>query len=104
MVRPKIVKFVEFPPGVTYYKPRGIPLACLEEVVIPVEEFEALRLVELLGLEHAKAARKMKISRTTFQRLLHSAHRKITDALVGGKAIRIEGGKYKFLKGVKKSK
>lgn len=96
MVRPRKPRFVQFEPDITYFKPRGIPLRYLEEVIIPVEEFEALRLAELLGLEQAKAAKRMKISRTTFQRLLHSAHKKITDALVSGKAMRIEGGKYKI--------
>lgn len=98
MVRPRKLRFVQFEPGVTYFKPRGIPLMCLKEVIIPVEEFEALRLAELLDLDQEKAAKRMKISRTTFQRLLHSAHKKITDALVNGKAIRIEGGEYKIKK------
>ena len=100
MARPKRIKFVQFEPDITYFKPRGVPLAFLEEVIIPVEEFESLRLAELLNLEQSQAAKRMKISRTTFQRLLHSAHQKITDALVNGKAIKIEGGKYR----VKKSK
>ena len=98
MARPLKQKWVQFEPGVTYFKPRGIPLMYLEEVIIPVEEFEALRLAELLDLDQKKAAKRMRISRTTFQRLLHSAHKKITDALVSGKAMRIEGGKYKIKK------
>jgi len=96
MARPKKIKFVENTPGVSYFKPRGIPLSKLEEVGLTVEELEALRLVEYLELQHQQAARKMRVSRTTFQRVLHSAHRKITDALINGRAIRIRGGNYQI--------
>lgn len=77
-------------PAVTYYKPRGIPLRILEEVTLEPDEFEAIRLHDAEGLDHRQAAAKMGISQPTFSRILTGAYRKIADALVTGKAIRIE--------------
>ena len=66
----------------------------LEQISLAVDELEALRLKDLDGLEQEKAAATMNVSQPTFHRILESAHNKITDALVNGKAIRIEGGNY----------
>ncbi|MDR9757065.1 MAG: DUF134 domain-containing protein [Thermoanaerobacterales bacterium] len=85
---------VESLPPVTYYKPAGIPLRELDEVKLTVEEFEALRLKDLEGLEQIECAEKMGVARTTFQRVLYAAREKIAEALVNGKALRIEGGEY----------
>jgi len=81
-------------PGVTYFKPQGIPLRYLEEVQISVDEIEALRLRALEDLEQEEAARRMGVSRQTFQRTLESALRKVAEGLVNGKALRIEGGDF----------
>jgi predicted DNA-binding protein (UPF0251 family) len=83
-------------PSVTYFKPAGIPMRVLEEVCLSVDEAEALRLKDLEGLEQEQGAEKMGISRPTFQRILASARRKTTDALLNGKAIRIEGGNFEL--------
>jgi predicted DNA-binding protein (UPF0251 family) len=83
-------------PGVTFFKPAGVPLRVLEEVRLTVEEAEALRLKELEGMEQEEGADKMNISRPTFQRVLASARKKVADALLNGKAIRIEGGNFKI--------
>jgi predicted DNA-binding protein (UPF0251 family) len=96
MPRPRLCRRVKFLPETTYFKPAGIPLRKLEEVVLTVDEFEAIRLKDLEGLEQEKAAERMKISQPTFFRLLDSARRKIADAVVKGKAIKIEGGSYKI--------
>ncbi len=96
MVRPIKPRFVRGPPWIDYFKPRGIPLSTLDEVVLKVEELEAIRLNDLESLEQEQCAKKMKISRGTFQRILNSAKKKIADALVNGKAIRVEGGNYKM--------
>jgi predicted DNA-binding protein (UPF0251 family) len=82
-----------FPPA-NYYKPAGVPLRELDEVKISVEEFEALRLKDLEGMDQEQCAERMGIARTTFQRILYAARSKIAGALVEGKAIRIEGGEY----------
>src|SRR4030042_4934843 len=96
MSRPPKCRRVEFMPDITYFKPAGIPLRDLEEVCMTVEEAEALRLKDLEGLEQEQGAKKMNISRPTFQRVLASARQKVADALLNGKAIRIEGGNFEM--------
>ena len=95
MVRPRLCRRVRFQPEVTYFKPRGIPLMELEEVILHVDEYEAVRLKDLEGLEQEECAKKMKISQPTFHRLITEARKKIADAIIKGKAIKIEGGTYK---------
>jgi len=77
-------------PGVTYFKPRGIPLNELEENVIHIEEYEAIKLKDLKELEQEECAKKMNVSQPTFHRMLITARKKITDAIINGKAIKIE--------------
>ncbi|MGB9708286.1 MAG: DUF134 domain-containing protein [Candidatus Pacearchaeota archaeon] len=97
MARPRLCRRVRFRPGITYFKPAGVRMIGLDESIISVEEYEAVRLKDLEGLEQEQAARKMGISRPTFQRLLKSARRKIADAIIKGKALRIEGGHFRFV-------
>jgi predicted DNA-binding protein (UPF0251 family) len=92
MPRPRHCRRVWQLPQANYYKPRGIPLSVLEEVTLTVDEFEAIRLTDLEGLYQADAAEKMNISRQTLGRILESAHKKIADVLVNGKALLIKGG------------
>ncbi len=94
MPRRPCCKRVEELPGVRYFKPRGVPLMDLEEVSLAFEELEALRLAHQEGLYQEEAAQRMGVSRATFGRVLDAAHRKVTRALVGGLALRIEGGAY----------
>ena len=96
MARPFKCRRVAFMPGVTYFKPAGIPLRALEEIRLTVEEAEAIRLKDLEGLEQEQGAERMNISRPTFQRVLASARLKIASALLNGKAIRIEGGNFEM--------
>ena len=92
MARPRNCRRVGCMPGSNYFKPRGIPLSALEEVVLSVDEFEAIRLADLEGLYQEQAAERMKVSRQTFGRVVESARRKVAEALVAGKALKIEGG------------
>ncbi len=94
MVRPKKCRMVDSEPDVDYFKPRGVRLRELEEVELGVEEFEALRLKDLEGLDQLKVAKKMGISQPSLHRLLSSARKKVAEALVDGKAIKIHGGNY----------
>lgn len=80
------------PPTFTLFKPAGIPASSLEEVVLPVDELEAIRLVDLEGMYQEQAAEEMGVSRQTVGRILESAHKKIAQVLVHGMALRIEGG------------
>jgi predicted DNA-binding protein (UPF0251 family) len=90
MPRPKIPRRIRFNPGVLYFKPRGIPMFRLEEVVLLPDELEALKLYEIDSFDQTKAAKKMKISQPTFARILGSAHKKVANAIIKGKAIRIQ--------------
>ncbi|MFA5061054.1 MAG: DUF134 domain-containing protein [Candidatus Pacearchaeota archaeon] len=89
MVRPRRMRRIFCNPNVTYFKPRGIPLRALEEVEVALDEFEAVRLKDLEGFEQEECAKKMNISQPTFHRLLISARKKISDAIINGKAIKI---------------
>jgi len=94
MPRPRRCRWVGARPNSTYFKPRGIPLAVLDEIILTVDEHEAIRLNDLEGLEQEEAAKRMKISRQTFGRILASARKKIADAIINAKAIKIEGGDF----------
>ncbi len=97
MPRPPKCRRVAFLPEATYFKPAGIPLRLLDEIRLSVEEAEAIRLKDLDGLEQEQGAEKMNISRPTFQRVLASARQKIAEALLNGKAIKIEGGNFEVV-------
>ncbi len=92
MPRPRHFRRVGCLPQANFYKPRGIPLSALQHITLTVDELEAIRLTDLEGLYQEQAAEKMNISRQTLGRILESAHKKIADALVNGKALSIEGG------------
>jgi predicted DNA-binding protein (UPF0251 family)/predicted Fe-Mo cluster-binding NifX family protein len=94
--RPSKCRRVEFLPEITYFKPAGVPLKNLEKISMSVAEAEALRLKDLEGLEQEEGAAKMNVSRPTFQRIVATARKKIADALLNGKAIRIEGGNFEI--------
>ena len=96
MARPRNCRRVGSMPESDYFKPRGIPLSMLEEVILTVDEFEAIRLADLEGLYQEQAAEKMNVSRQTFGRIIDSAHKKVADALVKGKALKIEGGEFEM--------
>jgi predicted DNA-binding protein (UPF0251 family) len=89
MPRPRICRRIRCRLKAFYFKPVGTPLRFLEVIELTKEEVEALRLKHLLDLEQIEAAKKMGISQPTFQRTLQSAYRKIAEALIKGKAIRI---------------
>ncbi|MFC1845725.1 DUF134 domain-containing protein [Candidatus Dependentiae bacterium] len=90
MVRAIKPRFLQGNPKVLYFKPRGIPMRCLEEVVLLPDEFEALKLHDVDNLKQEDAAKQMQISQPTFARILDKAYKKLAQAIVEGKAIRIE--------------
>ncbi len=92
MPRRRKPRRVGFMPEVTYFKPRGVPLLSLEEIDLTVDELETIRLADFEGLDQIVAAKRMKISQSTFQRILTKAHKKVAEALVLGKAIKVKGG------------
>ena len=97
MPRPKKCRTIWSEPDVNYFKPAGIRMVNIEHSNLTVDEFEAIRLKDLEGLNQKKAAEQMNISQPTLHRLLILARKKIADALVNGKAIKIHGGEYKMI-------
>jgi predicted DNA-binding protein (UPF0251 family) len=79
-------------PEYRYFKPRGIPLAELETLNLTLDELEAIRLADKEGLYQEVAAERMNISRQTFGNILNSAHKKVAEFLIEGKALSIQGG------------
>jgi len=101
MARPRRARRIRFMPDVTYFKPQGIMIRNLEITELTFDEIECVRLSEIKELSQVDAAKKMKIHQSTFQRSLARARKKIADALINGKAIKIQGGIYKMPKGDK---
>ena len=97
MARPRHCRYVEKTPGATYFKPCGVPLSALDEVTLSVEGLEALRLADLNGLSATEASARCRVSRHAFGRTLAQARRTVAEALVAGKALRIEGGSFALL-------
>jgi len=85
-------------PNVCCFGPFGVSRRKMEEINLTVDETEALRLKDLFGFTQEEAAKKMKVSRITFQRMLVSARKKVSDALVNSKSINVKGGSFKMVK------
>jgi predicted DNA-binding protein (UPF0251 family) len=89
MPRPRKHRKICCRPSSYYFKPRGIPMFELKEIIINHDELESLRLADLLAYSHEEAAKEMEISRATFGRILEGARKKVIDCILNGKAIRI---------------
>jgi predicted DNA-binding protein (UPF0251 family) len=92
MPRPKCCRRIHGHPNCKIFKPVGVPVSSLQEVVLFIDEFEAIRLADLEQLHHEQASEKMRVSRQTFGRILESARGKVAKVLAEGLAVRIEGG------------
>lgn len=90
MPRPKKPRKVCCNPSAYYFKPRGIPMFELNEVTLEHDELEVLQLADYDCLSHEEGAKKMRISRATFGRILEKARYKTSDAILHGKAIKID--------------
>jgi predicted DNA-binding protein (UPF0251 family) len=94
MPRPKKPRFVSSYPAIAAFVPHGIAVS--GEVFMSVEELEAIRLSDFEHLDQETAARMMQVSRHTYGRILNTARSIVADALVTGRALKIEGGTYEF--------
>ncbi|OGR77169.1 MAG: hypothetical protein A2X32_07065 [Elusimicrobia bacterium GWC2_64_44] len=92
MTRPLKIRKVTSAPRAYYFKPRAVPLCELEEITLQLDELQALEHADLKRRGQADAAAAMRVSRQTFGNILASARRKLADAVVNGKALKIEGG------------
>jgi|YelNatPaOPRAMG01_1025707.scaffolds.fasta_scaffold39561_2 predicted DNA-binding protein (UPF0251 family) len=90
MPRPKRCRRVCCEPGYTYFKPQGIPLERLEKRELGLDELEAIRLADMLGLPQAEAARMMNISQPTFSRIVSNGRQKIAECVVRGLALKMK--------------
>lgn len=90
MPRPRLNRRIRGKPNSNYFKPAGIPLKDLVEISLEMQEFEALRLIDFLKISQDEAAKKMEISQPTFSRILKTAREKVSEAIINGKAIKIE--------------
>lgn len=97
MVRPRLRRRVQGEFGATFFKPAGIPVRGLETINLTFDELEAIRLTDLEGLYQADAAEQMNVSRQTLGNIVNSAHKKIAEALIKGRAIKIEGGTVEYM-------
>ena len=89
MPRPCKRRRIRGSPRSNYFKPAGIPSVELEETVLTLPEFEAIRLIDLNEVSQEEAGKKMQISQSTLSRILKSGRKKLADTVVNGKAIRI---------------
>ena len=72
------------------YKPIAVPCKELQETVIELDEFEAMRLCDLEELDQTAAGERMGVSRGTIQRLLTSGRKKLIQAFMDSRVIRIQ--------------
>lgn len=100
MARPKNNRIVYEPPSYTEFKPAGVSIKSLEEVQLSLDEFEAIRLADLLGMPHEEAAVEMEVSRSTFSRLIVKSRKKIADFFFQGKLLTVTGGNIHFRKNI----
>ncbi|WP_075590796.1 DUF134 domain-containing protein [Labilibacter marinus] len=92
MPRTKGCRRIGGSPNTYLFKPAGIKACELQEVVLAMDEFEAIRLADEQGLYQAEAAEKMGISRQTFGRIIEQARKKVATALVNGYVLRVDKG------------
>ena len=102
MPRPRLKRRIKWKCGFTHLTPTGPGIIHLEETCLTYSELEAIRLKDFQGLDQAEASKEMEISQPTFHRLILSARKRIADALVNNKIIKIEGGSYKMVEPIER--
>jgi len=90
MPRPRIHRYICGAPADTCFKPNGLPMRSLQKIPLAADEFEALRLVDLQGLQQQQAATQMGVSRQTLANILKAARYKVVDCLTAGKALMMQ--------------
>jgi len=95
--RPPKPRRVGFLPPVTFFNPAGASIEETGEIKLNLDEWEALRLKDYLGLDQQECAGYMELAQSTFQRILATARTKLASAVVEGKPVRIQGGDCRFI-------
>ena len=96
MPRPKKNRIVHEPPLFREFKPVGIASRYAEQAILSLDEYEAFRLADYIGMSHEEAADQMEVSRSTFTRLIERTRKKIAELIIHGKVLTIEGGQIHF--------
>ena len=99
MPRPRKWRKVCCLPDVNRFGPLDSPVEKEHVVIMTVDEYETIRLIDLEGLSQEECAGQMHVARTTVQGIYQEARKKIAESLVNGKVLRIEGGDYKLCDG-----
>lgn len=89
MARPKIVRKIACRPAYSCFKPNGVPMKQLPKLALASDELEALRLVDMLGLQHLEAAQQLGVSRQTLGNIIARGRSKVAQALVMGMALEL---------------
>lgn len=95
-MRPKKTRWIKCDSGERYFRPQGVSVKKLKGITLTLDEFESIRLIDYEQLTQEQVAKQMKIHRSTVSRIISSAHKKIADAYVNKKAVKVEGGCCKF--------
>lgn len=96
MSRPRKQKRVCLMPEINAFGPINDFDNVKEYVYLTVEEYEIIRLMDFKGLNQEESATVMDVARSTIQRIYNGARKKMADALVNGKVLKIQGGDYKL--------
>ena len=100
MARPRNNRIVKVPPLFSEFKPFGVTGRDLAKIYMSLDEYEAVRLADNIGLSHLEASQEMGVSRSTFSRLVESARHKISEFIITGKMLTIDGGNIHFSKNI----
>jgi len=99
MSRPRKLRQVCREPRISGFGPKRIDRIQNNPVMLSVDEYEVIRLIDYESLDQAQCAKQMNVARTTVQRIYDSARKKISTMLIEGRGILIEGGSYKLCDG-----
>lgn len=99
MPRPRKCRKVCFLPENKRFGPLDLNIDAGQNVIMTIDEYETIRLIDLEGFTQEECAAQMNIARTTVQGIYNEARKKIADSLVNGKLLRIEGGDYMLCDG-----
>ncbi|MFA0814390.1 MAG: DUF134 domain-containing protein [Anaerofustis sp.] len=99
MARPRKWRQVCCLPENSKFGPIGTRISEIGHIVMSVDEYETIRLIDLQGFTQEQCAEQMNIARTTVQRIYDEARKKLADSLVNGKVLLIEGGDYRLCEG-----
>lgn len=98
MPRPRKCRKVCQMPTTREFRPVG-ETPCKSAVILTVDEYEAIRLIDKQGFSQEECGSYMQVARTTAQSIYNSARKKLAEALVDGLSLRIEGGDYQLCDG-----